>query len=151
MREFGPAILGACLLCVPTAANALDQREGQHWRCVGGPVQIEYVIGKLEAVSAILPDLPAERDVRLAHLSVWEATELGPGRQIDHMPFQANRVTCAGQVYVGEGLAIPDGFEAGYASWRAAAASGQAGWFAAPIDEMFRAVRILPAPEETRP
>lgn len=139
------------LVSLPLRATALDQREGQHWRCVGGPVQIEYVIGKLEAVSTIVPDLPADRDVRLAHLSVWEATELGPGREIGHMPFQANRITCRGQVYVGEGLAIPDAFDAGYLAWRDAAAIGQAAWFTAPVDEMFRAVRLIGAiKEDTR-
>ena len=139
--------LAAALVVQPVAA--LDQREGQHWRCLGaaGGPDVEYVIGRLEPVSAVLTVDVAD-DRLLAHLHLWEAHELGQGRQVAHMPFQANRLTCRGQIYVGEGRAVPENFENGYAAWRAAAASGRAGWFTAPVDEMFRAVTEIAANED---
>lgn len=142
---YGVAVAAAF---VAHPAAALDQRAGQHWRCLGpdGGSDVEYVIGRLERISEVMSVDDAD-DALLAHLHVWEAHELGEGRQVGHMPFQANQLTCRGQIYVGEGQDVPENFDDGYATWRAAAASGRAGWFTAPVDEMFHAVTEIAAKE----
>ena len=132
-------------LCVgaPVPAMALDQRVGQHWRCLAqdGGSDIEYAIGRLEMVSDVMDAAPTNEDVRLAHLHVWEAHEYGVGQEVAHMPVQANRLTCAGQIYVGEGMEMPRQFSRAYRAWADEAARGRAQWFLAPVDEVFAGIR----------
>ena len=139
------AAMAVACLSIPSGAQALDQKIGQHWRCVAsdGGSDIEYAIGHLETVGdALGKGVPAEK-VRLAHLHVWEAHEFGVGREVAHMPMQANRVACAGQIYIGEGMEIPDSFATAYATWAAEAEAGRAQWFLAPVDVMFKATREI--------
>lgn len=139
------AVLATVLLCLVLApdAHALDQKVGQHWRCIAsdGGSDIEYAIGLLENVSDVIGDVPDTEDIRLAHLHVWEAHEYGVGQEVAHMPVQANRLSCSGQIYVGEGMELPARFTRAYEAWAAEAASGRAQWFLAPVDLVFTGIR----------
>ena len=86
-------------------------------------------------------EVAATEDVRLAHLHVWEAHEYGVGQEVAHMPVQANRLTCAGQIYVGEGMELPARFDRGYEAWANEARAGRAQWFLAPVDVVFTGMR----------
>lgn len=122
---------------------ALDQKVGQHWRCIAndGGSDIEFAIGRLGKVSDAMGEVAATEDLALAHLHVWEAHEYGVGREVAHMPVQANRLTCTGQIYVGEGMALPARFNAAYEAWAREAADGRALWFLAPVDALFKGMR----------
>lgn len=138
-------VAGAAALCLaaPLPAAALDQRVGQHWRCLAqdSGSDIEYAIGRLETVSDTMGEVAATEDVRLAHLHVWEAHEYGVGQEVAHMPVQANRLTCSGQIYVGEGMEMPARFTRAYQAWADEAAAGRAQWFLAPVDVVFTGIR----------
>ena len=142
MRLFAAGVTFLCLGGLGPVL-ALDQKVGQHWRCLAsdGGSDIEYAIGRLENISIVMGTLPAAEDIKLAHLHVWEAHEYGVGQEVAHMPVQANRLTCSGQIYVGEGMEVPARFGRGYEAWADEAREGRAQWFLAPVDVVFSGIR----------
>ena len=115
------------LLAGPAAA--LDQRVGQAWHCPasdGAPAFV-YVIGRIDTAGALL-GVKAEDETRIVSVSIVQP-EGAPGHfeTVQHMPVAASGLGLCGERYLGEGYAVNDGFEGGYAVWLEAFQAGEAG------------------------
>jgi|GEM_PF-6145115 len=115
-------------------------REGQMWRCsvTSGQPPIIYVIGRIDAMNALVPGLTESPETHVASLSFPETSAALP--PIGHAPVAASMLGKCDEELVAENAALDTNFEEGYAIWSSAMRAGEAGIWTAPADEVYKTI-----------